>query len=501
MATTLSDRIKHVVVLMLENRSFDHFFGFTPAPQGQSIDGLLGSGAGHFNLLDPAKPESASNPRFTVGRAAPDAVHDKMGPPHSYHGTSTQLCNQSSGPDAAHPVHNNGFVRAYKDDLLRRVHNLDKNVVSEVMQSFTSAHLPAIQKLAAEFCLCDHWHCEVPGPTMPNRMYVHAATSEGYVHNAFSREFDSKTVYELFQEKHLSWATYFHDLNEVLQFKKLPRDADHFRRFEQRWAADVRTGALPSYSFILPRFMNKKATNGSPAQPANSQHAPEDVRFGELLIADVYDALAANAALWRQTLLIVTYDEHGGFYDHVAPPAPVPNPDGINSPNPDDASTFSVPAFAFDRLGLRVPCVLASPWIEPGVVEHRQLQHTSIIQTVREIFSLGGPLNQRDKSARSFADLLMHRTKARTANEMPARLPRPSVAHVSRSSAAGVPVLPADEPLDDLTTEWVQGVAALTARRSGPAALAGAAAVAVPTLTQGDASELVAKQLHDAFGI
>ena len=136
--------------------------------------------------------------------------------------------------------------------------------------------------------------------------------------------------------------------------------ATHFRRFDERWKSDVTQGDLPNYVFILPRFVNKSAVPPEPAQPANSQHAPEDVRFGEHLIADVYDAIAGNPALFKKTVLIVTYDEHGGFFDHVAP-ANAPNPDGQNSPNPDDHSPFQVPSFAFDRLGLRVPTLIVSP--------------------------------------------------------------------------------------------------------------------------------------------
>ena len=312
--TLPQSRIKRLVVLMLENRSFDHLVGFFPAAAGQQIENLQGSNAALFNLLDPSQPESPSNPKFTVSQPAPFAVHDKDGPPHSFNAVCIQLCNSQSGPSATVPVKNNGFVRAYKDDLLRRSHNVTQGQIAEVMQSFSPAQLPAINQLANEFCLCDHWFCEVPGPTMPNRMYIHAATSEGYVHNAFQREFTSKTIYELVQEKGLAWTTYFHDLSEVLQFKNLDQSPDHFRRFEDRWSTDVAAGDLPNYVFILPRFNNKKATQTTPAKMANSQHAPEDVRFGEHLIADVYDALAANPDLFRETALIVTYDEHGGFF-------------------------------------------------------------------------------------------------------------------------------------------------------------------------------------------
>lgn len=487
-------RIKHVVVLMLENRSFDHVFGFFKPAAGQTIENLHGPNAALSNRLDPSKPASTSNPSFAVSHPAPFAVHDKEGPSHSFAAVCVQLCNDKDGPSSASPVRNNGFVRSYSDDLLRRTHTVAHDTVAEVMASFDSTQLPAINQLAREFCLCDHWFCEVPGPTMPNRMFIHAATSEGYVHNAFKRDFTSKTIYELVVGKGLTWCTYFHDLNEVLQFKNLGMAPAHFRRFDQRWASDVAKGDLPNYVFILPRFNNMKAAPGHAAQPANSQHAPEDVRFGEHLIADVYDALAANHALFKDTVLIVTYDEHGGFFEHVAPAA-APNPDGQNSPNPDDDAHFQVPSFAFDRLGLRVPCVIVSPWIKKGIVENRRLQHTSVIKTATELFGLAGPLNARDASAKSFADLFTQLSTARGAGDMPATLTRPSLASVVTSVVAGVEVDSADEPLDSLTEEWVKGFAELMARRTGATLLGAAASEPLPR-TQGEAADYIDRHLR-----
>jgi phospholipase C len=494
----MANHIEHIVVLMLENRSFDHYFGFfTPAP-GQTIENLTGANAGKFNLLDPSKPKSATNPSFPANQPAPFAVHDKEGPSHSFHAVCVQLCNDEGGPSAVHPVLNNGFARSYKDDLLRRTHQVDKDHIQEVMQSFSPGQLPAINQLARNFCLCDHWHCEVPGPTMPNRMFIHAATSEGYVHNDFSRPYTSRTIYELVAEKGLTWAGYTHDLNEIVQFTNLPKTNDHIRRFEDRWASDVRDNKLPNYSFIFPRFSNKKASAGSPAKRANSQHAPEDVRFGEHLIADVYDALAANQALFAKTLLVVTYDEHGGFYDHVVP-GPAPNPDGKNSPNPDDTASFPVPPFSFDRLGLRVPTILVSPCIPKGRVEHRLLQHTSVLKTASELFGLNGPLNHRDASAASFADLFL--AAPRPASDMPTKLDRPSLQEAVMSIAAGIPVDPADEPLDSLTEEWVRGMALLAARRTPATATATAAASPSLPAKQGDVAEFIDRILRRAYGI
>jgi len=240
------NRIEHVVVLMLENRSFDHLFGFFQAASGQTCENLLG-GTTFTNRLDPDKPVSAANPEFPAKQPAPFAVHDKEGPAHSFNAVNVQLSNQKAGPSAQHPVRNNGFVRSYKDKLLAGSHTVEPDRIAEVMECFAPSQLPAINQLAHEFCLCDHWFCEVPGPTMPNRMYIHAATSEGYVHNAFGRDFHSKTIYELVAAKGLSWCTYFHDFNEVLQFKNLGNSATHFRRFEDRWQTDVAHGQLPNY--------------------------------------------------------------------------------------------------------------------------------------------------------------------------------------------------------------------------------------------------------------
>src|SRR5262249_16070995 len=142
----------------------------------------------------------------------------------------------------------------------------------------------------------------------------------------------------------------------------------HFFDFD----SDIRAGILPAYSFIEPRFFNTSA-NG-----ANDQHPPHDVREGERLIASVYDSLRSVEGVWQQSLLIVTYDEHGGFYDHEPPP-PAKNPDGRSS---------STPRFAFDRLGVRVPALLVSPWVPAGHIESTLYDHTSILCFVKKHFGL-----------------------------------------------------------------------------------------------------------------
>ena len=253
-------RINHFIVLMLENRSFDHLFGFFQAPAGETIENVLAHSPA-FNLLDPSRPESADNPAFKASQPAPFAVDDKEGPSHSFNSVNVQLTNNSRGPSDTVPIQNNGFARNYADNLKSRLRVVDPEHVEQVMQCFSPDQLPALNQLAQDFCLCDHWHCEVPGPTMPNRMFMHAATSEGYVHNDFKRPYTSKTVFELFEEKGLEWAIYFHDLHDLLQFRKLAPTKDHFRRFD-RWSEDVGAGRLPNYTFLFPRFMNARSRDG-----------------------------------------------------------------------------------------------------------------------------------------------------------------------------------------------------------------------------------------------
>ena len=149
-----------------------------------------------------------------------------------------------------------------------------------------------------------------------------------------------------------------------------------FRDFTTSFASDVQSNKLPDYSFVIPRFLNADA-------PANSQHPPQDARYGDNLIADVYDALRANIDVWQKSVLIVLYDEHGGLYDHVIPPSDgIPNPDGINSPPPGMTVSWA-PEFTFDRLGLRVPAIIASPWVAKGRVDSTRYQHTSMLATLK----------------------------------------------------------------------------------------------------------------------
>nr|MDJ0828157.1 alkaline phosphatase family protein [Rhodobacter sp.] len=231
---------------------------------------------------------------------------------------------------------------------------------------------------------------------------------------------------------------------------------------------------------------------------ANSQHAPYDVRYGEHLIADVYDALR-KSDIWEQTLLVVTYDEHGGFFDHVYPPDQgILPPDHFSSPTEIDRKNFGYMfnkngrpkpqyAFNFDRLGCRVPTVLVSPWLEAGMVESSRLQHTSLLATVRRMWGLRPvPLTAREGQAASFDHLLETRDSPR--KDCPKKIPRPDLPERSLSAAL-------DQPLSPVQQEVFDQVQQLTGHPDS------GKPVAVPA-TQREASKYIAerRRAHDKAG-
>ena len=293
-----------------------------------------------------------------------------------------------------------GFVFDYAQqpgNTLQKAHN--------IMRCFAPDKLPVLTTLAKEFAICDHWFASVPGPTWPNRFFVHAATSDGHVDNQL-RAYAMRTIYDNLKDAGVSWRIYFHDFPQALALARLRTSVlkKGFQLFTD-FLADARNAQLPGYSFIEPRyfdFFGKKA---------NDQHPPHDVSLGELLIAEVYEALR-HSPLWDQSLLLILSDEHGGLYDHQ-PPLSAVNPDGQNA---------TEPVFQFDRLGLRVPAVLVSPYIPQGTIDHQDYDHTSVLATVKKAFNLPNFLTQRDAKAHTFEqNLSLDAPRSNT----PATLPRP----------------------------------------------------------------------------
>lgn len=380
MANLLFD---HFIVLMLENRSFDHLLGYLGVGEGIPAGGAT-------NYLTPGDTGSEA---FSA-RKGGDYTAIGQGPSHSVKQTNKQLFGTThpSDPVSAGVPPLDGFVASFKDVL---TYDLGRppttSELQQVMNCFDPVQLPVLSTLAQNFVLCDHWFADVPGPTMPNRAFVHAATSQGYTDNAgWAPKFTCDTLYDRINAgSNLSWRSYYHDFDDIVElYPYLKIDATNHVLFESNFVNDVAGDELPTYSFITPAFQS------APQQPCNSMHAPADVRPAEKLVADVYDTLRSHPDVWKKTLLIVVFDEHGGYFDHVPPPATV-SPDGI--PGRTD-KPYLVP-FDFKRLGLRVPAILISPWFQPGV-DSTVYSHASIPGSIIDALQLpGGFLTERDKSA------------------------------------------------------------------------------------------------------
>jgi phospholipase C len=373
--TPTPPRIDHLVVLMLENRSFDHMLGFLRSPE-YPIDGLSG---------DEANPSSDGGPDVRVSHNALAAGDLNPDPGHDFEDVNVQLFGNRA-PVAGAPATMKGFVRSYATIDATSRHG------ASIMKCFAPSSLPILSTLAREYAVCERWFSSVPGPTIPNRMFAHAGTSLYRVvpdpdlsglHTIFER-FDTDAAFHA-----ADYRIYHQDgFTLLLTVPHLIEDRHGFRDYN-RFAEDCRHGDLPAYTFIEPRYVNDARAGSFFA--ANDQHPDHDVMEGERLIRDVYLAIRRNDTLWHSTLLLITYDEHGGIYDHVPPP---------DIPATGDPSVDNT--FMFDRLGLRVPAVLVSPYIAPRTIVRTQFEHSSIIGTVRKLFGPGSLPLGRDATAATF---------------------------------------------------------------------------------------------------
>jgi len=455
-----------VVVLMQENRTFDHLFGKWPGAAG------IGSGS-YSNRPKPSLPAGPGNLAISAGQPAQFTVAQGQGPGHSLDDTNVQLFTRKIvAPGAAlQPVNDRGFLENYLQALAADGVRGVAAEASAVMQTFASGALPGLSALASNFVLCDQWFAEVPGPTMPNRLYVHAATSAGWAYNKWSVPLDSVTIYEQLQKNQRTWAVYFSDQNEVAQYSRINTQRNNFKLYESAFAADASAGKLANYCFVIPRFAASAADG-----PVTSMHPPADVRLGDQLIAQVYDALRGGPQ-WSRCLYVVTFDEHGGYFDHADPP-PAVNPDGIDSPAPGDTASFA-PTFAFDRLGLRVPTLLVSPYVPKGVVYSKPLQHTSLLATVRKLFGISGALTRRDAAASTFEDVFLPAARSDT----PATL---SIGAAAQPAPIDATRAAPDDYMRELAMEW----------RRATAGLAGAPAGAVAPTSQDEVHRFVRSQVQ-----
>ncbi|HET7213068.1 MAG TPA: alkaline phosphatase family protein [Terriglobia bacterium] len=368
----MPQEIEHVIVLMMENRSFDHMLGWLQAP-GYDLDGLTGN---EWNPMDPSGPPGPNN-KIGVTRNAQDVTpHD---PGHEFHDVNVQLFSNPGGPPLPGGVEaNQGFVFSYaqQDDVT-------KATAPTIMDCFDPGNLPVLTTLAKEFAVCKRWFSSVPGPTWPNRFFAHAATSKGYLDNSQLHNYDMKSIFENLSAAGRTWSNYYHEISQTWALQRLDTDTlrNNFKGYGE-FRKDAAAGKLPNYSFIEPKYYWWFGG-------ASDQHPPHSIKAGEALIADVYHCVRTSP-LWEKSLLLVVYDEHGGFYDHVTPAAATP-PDAYQS------------QFKFDRYGVRVPAILISPYIQKGTIVGEAFDHTSIPATLKELFKLESFLTERDAAARTFS--------------------------------------------------------------------------------------------------
>uniref|UniRef100_A0A251S1T4 Putative non-specific phospholipase C3 n=1 Tax=Helianthus annuus TaxID=4232 RepID=A0A251S1T4_HELAN len=398
--------IKTIVILVQENRSFDHMIGWMKSLNPE-IDGVTGK---------ESNPISTTNPQSGRLFQSNESGYIQPNPGHSFQAIYQQVfgvpwTEESSSLTLVPTME--GFVE--------QAESVEDGLAKIVMSGFKPDDVPVYRDLVKEFAVCDRWFASLPASTQPNRLYVHSATSHGLMSNdtlKLIKGFPQKTIFESLEESGFSFGIYYQYPPTTLFYRNLRKlkNINKFHQFDLDFKRHCKEGKLPNYVVVEQRYFDLKIL------PANDDHPSHDVSEGQKFVKEVYEALRSSPQ-WNEILFVVIYDEHGGFYDHVpTPTVGVPSPDGIVGPEPYN--------FQFDRLGVRVPAILISPWIEPGTVLHEpsgpfptsQYEHSSIPATVKKIFNLKEFLTKRDEWAGTFEGVLT-RTTPRT--DCPVSLPEP----------------------------------------------------------------------------
>jgi phospholipase C len=434
----MAAQIKHLFVLMMENRSFDHMLGFLRSAE-YAIEGLTGSESN----------EDSAEKEITVSATARYSGDLTADPNHHFADVTEQLYGVDV-PAAGQAPNMSGFVKNYQTVT----GNVGRS--ANIMKCFAPEKLPVLTTLARDYAVCDHWFSSIPGPTLPNRLYAHCGTSRGRLDMAPEYIQGFYTVYEELAKHGVRSTIFYQDWSGTLSFAGLLRHQNLFFDDFSNFAARCRQPEeeMPAYCFIEPRYNPEDDQNGG-VYAANDQHPDNDVGAGESLILNVYHAIRSNDALWRTSMLVIVYDEHGGLYDHVSPLAMV-SPDGLSSMEP---------AFDFTLSGVRVPAVVVSPYIKAGTISKTVFDHTSLIATAMALFV----------PSKWPSDVLFDRAeKANTLLPlldlgMEAREDLPAFGQIAASNNVLTTVRAAAAPLSDLQRESVEH--ADSVNRTLPAAL------------------------------
>ena len=358
--------IDHVVVLMQENRSFDHYLGQL-----------------HFQGQNNAEPEPP-------GASNPNPLNPALPPIHAFH--ETRYCEPADlnhSWNGAHAEYDNGLM----DGFTAANEDPSDPAGSRTMGFYDQTDLPYYYALDNTFAIGDRYFQSVLSQTFPNRFYLLAGTSFGHIRNDLAPPdgFTQKTIFENLDAAGISWRIYYSQVPFAFEFVYVRNhSAGHVFPIDQYYA-DAAAGNLPQVSFVDPIFVASNTTE-------NDEHPPSNIQVGENFASNVINSLVKSPN-WSSSALFLTYDEDGGFFDHVPPPAAVP-PDTIQPMyQPGDAQ----PSNPFGQYGFRVPITVVSPWSRPHSVSHVVNDHTSILKFIETRFGLP-PLTNRDAAANSMLE-------------------------------------------------------------------------------------------------
>jgi phospholipase C len=342
--TGIADRIDTVVVVMMENRSFDHYMGALTLEEGRAdVAGLTA------DIVNARTDGTLVSPHSAIQ----DCVAD---PPHGWNSSHRQF---NAGL-------NDGFVLEHE-----RRHGPE--LADRVMGYWNRDRLSTFYGFADHYSMQQKWFSSVMGPTWPNRYFSLIGTSDGQQENDAAGDYP--IVFEHVYNAGKTYGLYFGNIPFAMLSPRMSLD-DPSVKYMEDFYEDARTGSLPNLTWIDPLYGRQ------------DDHPPTHPVAGQIFIQSIYNALAQSPQ-WERTLLIVTYDEHGGFHDHVAPPT-----------TPDDLA-----AAGFDQLGFRVPSFVVGGYVQPGLVDDVVYDHTSIYRTLAELWDLP-PLTTREQAANHFLHVL-----------------------------------------------------------------------------------------------
>jgi len=431
-----SGKIKHIVVLMEENRSFDHMLGlFNGTDRGTR-------GKRFSNNVTYYDPKTGRNVTKEVVWRGGAPYINYCDPDHGLPPTTYKIF----GTD--HPAADaNETMSGFAQFEFTRHDDNAKLDECNVMQGFTPDKLPVMTSLAENFVLMDNFFCSVPGPTWPNRIFFMAGTSDGLTETGpwykgeVGKLFPGRTIFDQVADAGGTWKVYYDDTPWELFMETLAHQPEHLQQMANFYA-DAAAGTLPTFSFINPRAgVNLTQNVGS-----NDMHPDHDVALGEALYRDVYQALRHSPS-WNETLFVLTFDEHGGFWDHVPPPRDIPAPGGSVKSYPDE--------FDFTRGGIRIPTILISPWLPKGATvsdptpaqkpaANSAFELTSIMASARKLLGMDTTpaLTERDAWAATFDDLFDLLPEPRTDCPEQLPLPPPPAGHAQLEAEAAMPINP-----------------------------------------------------------